>query len=267
MKLKIIDSVGNELDFYNPRIFSKVFYPKIELWTLSFNSEKIDKFGVSGSFETGDLTIKSDSININFDFIAKNDLEFRRCYTFVGNFFKSDNRPYYLVDTDNNLRAKIRVEKLVPKYVGEGLEHRVAKAVLTVSLLESVWESNTSIIQTNIITPPSSTFIIDTRDPYHIALYDCYPVFTITSGGFNPNISLTNLNNNITINLSDSSITNGSVLVIDSNTGLIKIGDTIKSSIKTGGYFIKLVDAINYIKVQSLNNLTIKTEYRRRYIA
>lgn len=267
MKIKIIDSIGNELDFSNPRIFSKTFYPKLELWSLDFNSEKIDKFGTSGSFETGDLTIKSDSIPLKLEFVATNDTEFRRCYSWVGNFFKPQNRPFYLVDTDNNLRTKIRIESLKPKYKAQGLEHRIAEATLTMSLLDSLWENNTQVVQENYIIAPDYTFDIDTKDPLLIPIYDCIPIFTITSLGFNPNITITNGANDISLNLSDANINTNSVLKVDSNTGLIMLGSNIKSSIKTGGYFIKLEEGINPIRIQCLNDLQIKIEYRRRYIS
>lgn len=267
MKFKIIDSVGNELDFSNPRIFSKTFYPKIDLWSLEFNSEKIEKFGTSGSFETGDLTIKSDSIPLKLEFIATSDLEFRRCYSWVGNFFKHQNRPFYLVDTDNDLRAKIQIQSLKPKYKAQGLEHRIAEATLTMSLLDALWENNSLVSQENYIIAPDFTFNVDTKDPYLVPVYDCIPIITITSLGFNPNITITNRLNDISLNLSDANITTNSVLKIDANTGLIMLGSNIKSSIKTGGYFIKLEDGVNPIRIQCLNDLQIKFEYRRRYIS
>lgn len=266
MKIKIVDSKNNELDFDDPRIFNKVYYPKIKLWTLEFNSEKIDKFGVSGSFETGDLTIKSDSIPIDLEFVATNDTEFRRCYAWVGNFFKPQNRPFYIVDTDNNIRTKIRVQSLKPKYKGDGLEHRLADAALTVSLLDGLWENNYITSQENTIIAPDATFEIDTTDPYLLPIKDCIPIFTITSQGFNPNIVMTNKTNNISINLSDANINNGTILKVDSNAGLIMLGSSIKSSVKNAGYFLTLEEGINQIRVQSLNNLIIKTEYRRRYV-
>jgi hypothetical protein len=267
MKIKFADSLGNELDFDNPLIFNKAYYPKNTLWKVKFNSDKIDKFGVSGSFETGDLTIQSDVIAINLYFTATNDLEFRRAYNYVANFFKPQNRPFYIVDTDNDIRCKVRIESIDPKYKSEGSEHRLADASINFSMLDALWESNTAITQTNSITAPDFTFEIDTRDPYFIPLYDCLPVFTITSTDFNPNISITNLTNDITISLSDANIGASSVLVVDSNTGLITLGSNIKSSIKNGGYFLKLEDGINEIRVQCLNDLTIQTSYRRRYIS
>lgn len=267
MKIKFIDSIGNELDFNNPLIFNKSFYPKIQLWKTKFNSAKIDKFGVSGSFETGDLTIESDSIPVNMYFIAQSDTEFRRCYNYVANFFKPQNRPFYIVDTDNSIRAKIRIEELSPKYKGEGQEHRLADATLTFSLLDALWETTQLVSQTNSIVAPDYTFTINTKDINAIPIYDCLPIFTITSTGFNPNLTLTNLTNEISINLSDANFTTGSILKIDSNTGLIMLGSNLKSSIKTGGYFIKLEDGVNQIRVQCLNDVTIKTEYRRRFIA
>lgn len=269
MKIKFIDSVGNELDFNDPNIFQvgKTYYPKIGLWKVKFNSNKIDKFGVSGSFETGDLTIESDSIPVNMYFIAKNDIEFRRCYNHVANFFKPQNRPFYIVDTDNAIRAKIRLEELSPKYKGEGNEHRAADATLTFSLLDALWETTELVSQTNSIVAPDYTFTIDTKDRNSIPIYDCLPIFTVTSTGFNPNLTLTNLTNSISINLSDANFTTDSVLKIDSNTGLIMLGNNLKSSIKTGGYFLKLEDGVNQIRVQCLNDVSIKTEYRRRFIS
>lgn len=191
MKIKFIDSIGNELDFNNPLIFNKSFYPKIQLWKTKFNSAKIDKFGVSGSFETGDLTIESDSIPVNMYFIAQSDTEFRRCYNFVANFFKPNNRPFYIVDTDNSIRAKIRIEELSPKYKGEGQEHRLADATLTFSLLDALWETTQLVSQTNSIVAPDYTFTINTKDINAIPIYYCLPIFTITSTGFNPNLTLT----------------------------------------------------------------------------
>ena len=269
MKIKFIDSVGNELDFNDPNIFQagKTYYSKIGLWKVKFNSNKIDKFGVSGSFETGDLTIESDSIPVNMYFIAKNDIEFRRCYNHVANFFKPQNRPFYIVDTDNAIRAKIRLEELSPKYKGEGNEHRAADATLTFSLLDALWETTELVSQTNSIVAPDYTFTIDTKDRNSIPIYDCLPIFTVTSTGFNPNLTLTNLTNSISINLSDANFTTDSVLKIDSNTGLIMLGNNLKSSIKTGGYFLKLEDGVNQIRVQCLNDVSIKTEYRRRFIS
>jgi hypothetical protein len=267
MKIKFIDSVGNELDFNDPLIFNKAFYPKIELWGVSFNSEKIDKFGVSGSFDTGDLTIKSDSINVSMYFIAQSDTEFRRCYNTVGNFFKPQNRPFYIVDTDNALRAKIRIESLNPKYSDVGSEHRMADATLKFSLLDALWETSYETTQTNSLVAPDATFTINTKDVNVIPVYDCLPVFTITSSGFNPSVAITNLDTDVSIQLADSNFTTGSVMTVDSNTGLISLGSNLKSSIKTGGYFLKLIDGVNNIRVQCLNNLSIVTSYRRRYIA
>jgi hypothetical protein len=267
MKIKFVDSKKNELDFNNPLIFNKTFYPKIDLWKLKFNSSQIDKFGVSGSFETGDLTIESDSIGINMYFIAQSDLEFRRCYNFVGNFFKPENRPFYIVDTDNGLRAKIRVQELSPKYKSEGQEHRHADANLKFSLIDSLWETLQVYTVSKTIIAPETTFTIDTRDVNNILIYDCLPIMTLTSLGFNPVVSITNLTNSISINLSESNFNTNSVLSVDTNTGIILFGNNIKSSIKTSGYFVKLEDGENIIKVQCQANLELKIDYRKRFLA
>lgn len=265
MKIKFVDNVGNILDLSGLSASDK-YKPKRDEISLKYNSDSLEKFGISGAFETGDGTIKSRSFAVSCYIFGRTDLEYRKRITQVNQFFKAENRPFWIYDEDTQLRAKIRLEGIEQKFKSVGLENIYADAVIKCEMLDSLWEDISETSEQFYSVIADGTFTVIVADPNSLEVADCFPVIEIVSAGFNPNIVLTNQANNGTIRLSDSNIGSGVKLTVSSVDGTVKIGNNLKPSIKTGGYFLKLKNGSNIIKYQALSAADIKITYRKRYL-
>lgn len=266
MKIKFMDSAGNVLDLSTLSATEK-YKPKRNEIGIKFNSDSIEKFGISGSFETGDGTIKSRSFSVSCYVFGRNDMEYRSRIMLINQFFRSKLRPFYIYDDDNLIRAKTRLEGIDQKFKSVGLENIFADVELKLEMLDALWEDSSETSEQFYSVAPNTTFTVSVSDPNGLDVYDAFPVFEIVSAGFNPNIVLTNLANNGTIRLSDSNIGAGVKLTVSSVDGSVKLGENLKPSVKTGGYFLRLENGDNIIKFQSLTAADIKVTYRKRFLS
>lgn len=265
MKIKFMDSAGNVLDLSALSATEK-YKPKRNEIGIKFNSDSIEKFGISGAFETGDGTIKSRSFSVSCYVFGKTDIEYRKRITLLNQFFRSKLRPFYIYDDDNLIRAKIRLEGIEQKFKSVGLENIFADLELKLEMLDSLWEDSSETSEQFYSVAPNSNFTVNVSDANGLIVFDAFPVFEIVSSGFNPNIVLTNLANNGTIRLADSNIGAGVKLTVSSIDGTVKIGSNLKPAVKTGGYYLKLENGDNIIKFQSLTAADIKVTYRKRFL-
>lgn len=268
MKIRFTDSapVPNELDLSALSVSGEKYKPKRNEISIKYNSDALDKFGISGSYETGDGTVKSRSFDVSCYVIGRNDLEYRQRITRINQFFKAKFRPFYVYDDDNLLRSKILLGSIEQKFKSQGLENIFCELSLKCEMLDSLWEDSSETVEQFYNVSANSTFTVTVADANGLEVMDAFPVIEIVSKGFNPNIVLTNQANNGTIRLSDSNIANGVKLTVSSLDGTVKIGTNLKPAIKTGGYFLKLENGDNIIKIQSLSAADIKVTYRKRYL-
>lgn len=268
MKIRFTDSASpaNELDLSALSIAGEKYKPKRNEISIKFNSDSIEKFGTSGAFETGDGTIKSRSFSVNCYVFGRNDAEYRKRITTLNQFFRAKNRPFYIYDDDNSIRAKIRLKSIEQKFKSEGLENIFAEVEIKPEMLDSLWEDSEETTEQFYSVTPNGTFTVNVSDASGLDVVDAVPVFEIVSAGFNPNIVQTNLANNGTIRLADSNIGAGVKLTVSSIDGTVKIGSNLKPAVKTGGYFLRLENGDNIIKFQSLSSADIKVTYRKRFL-
>jgi len=272
MKFRFIDSAvtPNVLDI-SALSATTNYNPRIDSYDLKLNNETLEKFGKSGSFAVGDNTFKESKFTVSFYIIAKNDIEYRTRVLQIMNFFKPKNNPFFFeIEYDDlaatKLRTQVQISDFKHSYKSEGTEHRFADLKIELTILDPFWEDSeyTDLLFEDVL--PNTTFTIPVSDATLLECYEAFPIFIITSLGFNPNLVLTNQTNNYSIQLTDSNFSTGSIMRVDSETGELRIGTNIKPNIKTGGYFLKLESGDNIILVQSQNSVTINVKFRKRFL-
>lgn len=265
MRFKFIDSFNNELDISTLSEQAR-YKPRIESYNQKLNNDTLAKFGRAGSFAVGDNTFKETDFSVNFYILANTDTIYREKVLTLLNFFKAKNAPFFFqIEYDDlvTLRMSIQITEFNHKYRAEGLEHRFADLSIKVKMLDPFLEDVDYTEVTFTSVNPSDVITVTIADTF---CYEAYPIFIITSNGFNPNISLSSETNLISISLSDSNFDNLKVMTVNSETGEIKLGDNIKPNIKTGGYFLKLEQGANDILFQGTNSVDIIVRYKRRYL-
>ncbi len=271
MKFKFIDSAAtpNVLDI-SALSATTNYNPRIDSYDLKLNNETLEKFGKSGSFAVGDNTFKESKFTVSFYIVAKTDMDYRAKVLQIMNYFKPKNNPFYFqIEYDDlaltTLQTQVQISDFKHSYK-EGNEHRFADLKIELTILDPFWEdaAYTDLPFLNVL--PNTSFTIPVADLTLLECYEAFPIITITSLGFNPNIVLTNQTNNYSIQLTDSNFSSGGIMQINSETGEIRIGTNIKPNIKTGGYFLKLENGDNSILYQAQNAADINVKFRKRFL-
>ncbi|MBK8396157.1 MAG: phage tail family protein [Leptospiraceae bacterium] len=268
MKFKFVDSATtpNELDISTLSAAGEKYYPKIESYNPKLNNDTLEKFGKSGSFAIGDNTFKENDFKLNMYILAKTDIQYREKVLNIINFFKPKNAPFFLhieYDDTTVLSMSVQVKGFPHKYKSEGLEHRISDFSIDLKLLDPFLEDVDYTEETHAGLNSGDTFTVTIADTL---CYEAFPVFVITSNGFNPSIVLANDANDGSILLSDSNFNTGSIMTVSSETGEIKLGTNIKANIKQNGYFLKFEQGANEILYQGSNSVDITVRYKKRYL-
>lgn len=267
MRFKYVDSAitPNELDISTLSEAAR-YHPKITSYSHKLNNDTLEKFGKSGSFIIGDDTFKETKFALNFYVLANTDLIYRTKILDILNFFKQKNAPFFFqieFDDTSVLQTPIQITDFKHDYKAEGLEHRYANVSINMTMPDPFLEdvSYTTVNFTGVTSGSEITITISDAN-----CYEAFPIFTLTSSGFNPLVSLNNDANNLSISLADSNFTAGKVMVVNSENGEIKLGTNIKPNIKTAGYFIKLEQGTNNIQYQGSTTCDIQVQYKKRFL-
>jgi hypothetical protein len=265
MKIKFTDSLNNSLDL-SALNDADGYAPRVDFGDFETKVKVLDKFGVEGGYETGDGVLGSRNAEVKIWFIAQTDLAYRQRLARVVNFFRAEKRPFYLVDTDNNLRAKVSFKGMSWK-AREGSTHRIGEGTIKLAMLDALMESTSTVTITSAnIASGSSMYIVVSSN---IEVYNAYPQIKMTTAGANADFSITNVTNGDSVRIQQVNLTSGQFVQVDSVDGLIYYGTTLSPTSKTGGNFPRLVNGLNQIQYQSAIGTaatSIEIIYRPRFV-
>ena len=265
MKIKFTDSLGNSLDL-SALNDANGYAPRGDYGDYDTKVKVLDKFGVEGGYETGDGVLGVRNAEVKIWFIAQTDLAYRTRLARVVNFFRAERRPFYIEDSDNNLRAKISFKGMSWK-PREGSTHRIGEGTIKLIMLDALWESTSTVTITSAnVSSNSSIYIVVSSN---IEVYNAYPLIKMTTAGANADFSLTNATNGDSIRIQQVNLTSGQFVQVNSVDGLIYYGTTLSPTSKTDGNFPRLVNGLNQITYQSAIGTaatSIEIIYRPRFV-
>lgn len=227
------------------------------------------RYGKDGGVINGDQMADTRDITVTYTPIKNNDADYLDLVNELVGFFLPDNGPFYLVDTDNDRRCEIALNRAVDDSNKEGTELRIGKNSLTFEMLDAHWEDNTEI------TVNSPTGGMDSGDTLMIdndSYVDCFPVIKIIPSEINTDFTLTNNITGAALTLGSNAFVPGAEFEIDCKNGTIYLtvaGAKIEmsSALADGSGFIKLVPGDNELEYLSVfGHVDIEITYRRRYV-
>jgi len=239
-------------------------------WTMSTGAFKRrigvqQRYGRDGAYISGDRKVSSRTIQLSHDLSAENDTDYTTQIEAIMGIFYDDSAPFYLVDTDRNVRAEIELDSINEVW-SKGTEKRVVTVTINLILLESYFENYNvgTVVWANAAN--NSTKLIT-----NVGAADVFPVITIVAQGNNFEFSIINQRTLDTIKIGTNLFVLGTTITIDCQNGTVYIDDTItrteiSSAIGDGTGFIYLDLGDNTLQYQSVyGNADITIEYRPRY--
>lgn len=240
--------------------------------SVRFSNVLDDRIGSYGVEVRGDQKFSKRGIKINYDIVSKTDAQFRSEMNKIMHFFSNptEDRPYYLIDTDNNIRCEVIPDGNESNSL-EGLLFRIAKnGVLDFIMVKSLWETAPENFSQTLSALDTFQF------PIHPQSYEISPTIEIVTSGINDDFSLdvgmidgmTFIPRSSTRFQESGFFEATDKIVIDSQKGIIfftKAGVTIrKNRILTGGTFIKISPRYNIIRFSGVSPITISGSFRSR---
>jgi len=239
--------------------------------SVRFSNVLDDRIGSYGVEVRGDQKFSKRGIKINYDIVAKTDEQFRSEMNKIMHFFSNpvEDRPYYLIDTENNIRCEVIPDGNDSNSM-EGLLFRIAKnGTLDLVMVKSLWETSAQDFSQELSALDTFEF------PLHPQSYEISPTIEIVTSGINDDFSLdVGMIDGVFIPRSSTRFQESSFfeatdkIVIDSQKGIIfftKAGVTIrKNRILTGGTFIKISPRYNTIRFSGVSPITISGSFRSR---
>lgn len=256
MQLKIVNSNAGEYLFTG--------------WTMDTSNLKRrlgvqQRYGRDGGFLTGDKKVSTRTIQLQHEITATNDTDYNTQIQNIHGIFYDDYAPFYLIDTDRNIRAEIELDSIAENW-SKGVERRLVSITINLILLESYFENlnATSVVWTNAAT--GNTKLIT-----NVGAVDAYPFITITPATNNPEFHIINQRTQDKISIGTIAFIAGTTIEIDCINGTVYLDNgitrtEISSAIGdgTGFFYFDLGD--NTLEYQSpYSNADLTIEYRPRY--
>jgi phage-related protein len=239
-------------------------------WTLTIGQYKrrlgvSQRYGREGAKITGDRKVSSRTLTLQKDFGTSNDDDYNDLIESVHGIFYDDYSPFYLVDTDRQVRANIELDSINPTWT-KGLEKRKTSIQLQFIMIDSYFENYNVSTENWANAADSDTYLVT-----NIGAVDAFPIITITAQGDNFEFTILNQRTEGLITIGTNAFVLGTTIEIDCQNGTIYLDDTItRTEIShaiadgTGFFWFDLGD--NTLEYQSIyGNADIVIEYRPRY--
>jgi hypothetical protein len=257
MQLLIQDKDGNIL----PLFLQEDFF-KIKAIPNNIRSNKLDRYQQRGSILQGDLKSGSRNIEFMFNILADNDADFRYRLNLIASFFKKNKRPYYLVDSTNQIRTEVYGTDLIPTW-SPGVEYRVSDNILRMDMLDAIWEDLLETEQFTTLTNGTSMTV-----EINPICEEFFFEAEFTGLVANPRFAFNNLTTGGSFLCEKSTFTTNDILIVDGRgKGRVSYNGNIEKRILTGGIYFPLVPGQNVLQYQSnFGSIDVKIKYRQKYL-
>lgn len=246
-------------------VLDKFFKPKISAYKLRVQTE--NRYGKAGGELVGDQAANTRNISINFNNTARNDTDYIDQINSTVRVFQRGLQPFYLVDTDNNRRARVLLSSINDTPNSKGLLMRVGDNNIDLVMLDSLWEDlNETEEFSNGLANGEELEITNNSD------VDIYPIIEITALVDNGEFIIENLDTGTLARISTSGFTATTKIILNSVTGEIILDDGFSSAeisfaLVDGSGMIKLTPGSNTLRYEStFGAVDLKVRYRERYI-
>lgn len=263
MYLKLINNLSEEIDLSLDT--TRNFRPRFSALNKRVNS--VDRYGKPGSVIVADENYNSREISFDFDISEITDSSYKSLLNEIIGFFATNKAPYYLHDTDNNIRTKVNFKSL-SENPESGNIYRVARCKLVLLMNDVFWEdltSSTVSSETGGLSTGESLTVNNTGN------LNIYPIITVTAKSSNSLFSITNQANDDKIEIGSNAFTVSDQFIIDCENGTLYLDDGVSSvessaAISDGTGFIKLIPGNNILLYESaLGDIDLDVEYRINY--
>ena len=257
MNLLIIDKNNTVL----PLFLEENFF-KITAIPYNIRSNKLDRYQQSGSILQGDLKSSARSITFNYNILAEDDANFRYGMNKIASFFRKKNRPYYLVDTENQIRTEVYATANEPNWEA-GLELRVMDCALRLDMLEVVWEDTIETVKTATLAN-NGTIDISINPICESTFFK----IDFETNVYNPRFAFNNLTQGGSFLCEKSTFDNGDTITVDGRgKGSVQYNSVVEKRILTGGIYFPLDAGLNQLQYQSnFGSIDITISYRQKYL-
>jgi phage-related protein len=248
-------------------VLTKNFIVSIAAYKRRTSVQK--RYGKDGGVINGDQMADTRDITVTYTPVKTNDADYLDTVNELVGFFLPDNGPFYLVDTDNDRRCEIALNRAVDDANKEGTELRIGKNSLTLEMLDAHWEDND---ETTILSPTGGMDNGDTLTIDNDSDADCFPVIKITPSEINTDFTITNNTTGASLTLGSNAFVPGAEFEIDCKEGTIYLTvagamTEMSSALADGSGFIKFVPGNNELEYSSVfGSVDIEITYRRRYV-
>lgn len=226
------------------------------------------RFGKDGGVPTGDGRIDARDIDLSFNTISQTDEPYLTKLNELAGFFRPENEPFYLIDSDNNRRCEVAMETLSDRPSREGTELRAGVNKLELKMLDGHWED----AEENIVSPIGGSIangaVLEVNNDSFV---ECYPVIKIRALSSNPDVTIRNETTKATTQLGSNNLVPGTEFIVDSQKGTVFLFDGISQvessvALADGSGFIFLAPGENDILYESIfGNVELDVIFRRRY--
>lgn len=230
MKLIIKDRLDNTFNLYE-------YNPRIEISKVGIEHRKTKRYSTSGVELNSIGSLEDREINIKITLDAENDTDYDLKINTICNFFNINFAPFYLIDLDNNKRAKIFF-KSIKDNANEGLHKRVSlDTELSFIMQDGFFESVNETVVNAVLSNGMSVNININNDEFIT-----YPIIEIenVSGTVCDDffIRVNNLFGYYLIRIKELGFTNSKKIIIDNIEGTVLLNTiSVNRSIVEGSFF------------------------------
>ena len=228
----------------------------------------LDRYSRPGQEPSGDEQVGARNISINFDNSAMSDALYYGQLNSIWGMFRRDLAPFYLVDSDNDRQALIRLLSMSDRPASEGLVYRLGDNNLELAMLDGAWED-----VDQIVSGPTS---LDTNDTVVLSNESnelAYPEIEVSVNDANPDLTIENVTTGQLMRISDAAVVPGAVLKLYSTSfGKVSLVSGLGSvelsnSLADGSGFIYLLPGSNTIRYTSIyGGADVTIAFRRKYV-
>ena len=243
------------------------FKPKISPYRR--RSKVSDRFSGDGGVILGDQHIDARTIDFKFHIVVENhgenDKEYFDQWNDLIGFLAPENEPFYLVDTDNDRRAKIALDE-ADDDMAEGLEFIIGEAnKLSLHMLDGMWEDYAA-------TTVSATLLsgqnvsVDNQGKFN-----AFAIIRLTPISPNAEFVVRNTTTGAQFTVTANTFFPGTLFEINAVTGDVTLDDGLtvtdqSFALADGSGLIQLLPGSNTITYESVfGAVNMDVIFRRRY--
>jgi len=234
-----------------------------------------DKLRQDGGIVTGDGTYQERRLQMRYSFASSTDATYRENMNTLEAFFRKNQRPYYLTDKANEIRAEVILTKHGIKESAGGRNRAAINSTLDLVMVDGLWEDQYETIWPDGSTGGGGTLpsgevetMVDggTANINVSGKFDVFPVIEFTAVGNVISFIFENTTLSGGFEFESNDFLSGTTLIFSSIDGTIYLDGVESSAYLTRGGPIILQPGDNTLSYESAGgDVQVQISYRNRY--